>query len=147
MVAIPAGSYRIGADTASSEAVKSRSISIGAFFIDTFEVTNAQYGRFIDVAGAPIPSGWIRGRIPDGKDSHPVVGVAWDWAEAYCAALSKRLPGDAEWEAVERGTNSKLYRPISHIEGWVPWVFFTLHLIVLIQTFAWCANLGFCKLS
>lgn len=54
--------------------------------------------------------------------------------------IEKRLPispYDAEWEAVERGNNSKLYRPISRIEAGVPWVFFTLHLIVIAKTFPW----------
>ena len=62
--------------------------------------------------------------------------------------IEKRLPispYDAEWEAVERGKNSRLYRPISHIEGLVPWVFLLLHLVVLAQTFPWCATLHFCR--
>ena len=52
--------------------------------------------------------------------------------------IEKRLPispYDAEWDAVERGENPKLYRPISHIESWVPWVFLLLHGIVLLHTF------------
>ncbi|MEK1964983.1 hypothetical protein WOB62_24460 [Vibrio parahaemolyticus] len=54
--------------------------------------------------------------------------------------IEKRLPispYDAEWDSVQRGTNPKLYRPITHIESWVPWVFFLLHLIVFIRTFPW----------
>ncbi|WP_230941276.1 RipA family octameric membrane protein [Burkholderia diffusa] len=54
--------------------------------------------------------------------------------------IEKRLPispYDAEWDAVQRGKNAKLYRPISHIEAGVPWVFFVLHLIVLLKTFPW----------
>lgn len=54
--------------------------------------------------------------------------------------IEKRLPispYDAEWEAVERGKNSKLYRPISHVEGGVPWIFFLLHLIVFCRVFPW----------
>ncbi|MGT0150113.1 RipA family octameric membrane protein [Vibrio metschnikovii] len=42
--------------------------------------------------------------------------------------IEKRLPispYDAEWDSVQRGTNPKLYRPITlSIESWVPWVFF-----------------------
>lgn len=54
--------------------------------------------------------------------------------------IEKRLPISpyhAEWEALQRGGNPKLYRPISHIESWVPWVFLLLHLIVLVRTFPW----------
>lgn len=56
--------------------------------------------------------------------------------------IEKRLPispYDAEWDAVQRGTNPKLYRPISHIESWVPWVFLSLHAIVFLRTFPWAS--------
>lgn len=46
-------------------------------------------------------------------------------------------PYDAEWEAVGRGENSKLYLPFTHIEIYVPWVFILLHLVVLlVSTFS-----------
>lgn len=54
--------------------------------------------------------------------------------------IEKRLPispYDAEWDAVQRGKNPKLYRPISHIESWVPGVFCLLHIIVFLKTFPW----------
>jgi hypothetical protein len=54
--------------------------------------------------------------------------------------IEKRLPispYDAEWDALQRGKNPKLYRPISHIESWVPWVFLSLHFIVFLRTFPW----------
>ncbi|WP_420481818.1 RipA family octameric membrane protein [Comamonas piscis] len=54
--------------------------------------------------------------------------------------IEKRLPispYDAEWDALQRGKNPRLYRPISHIESWVPGVFCLLHLIVLVRTFPW----------
>jgi hypothetical protein len=55
--------------------------------------------------------------------------------------IEKRLPispYEAEWDAMERGKNPKLYRPISHIEQGVPYVFMVLHAIVLIRSFPWC---------
>jgi hypothetical protein len=62
------------------------------------------------------------------------------WAVVH--EIEKRLPispYDAEWEAVKRGTNAKLYRPISHVEAGVPWVFLSLHIIVFIKSFPWTA--------
>ena len=53
-------------------------------------------------------------------------------------AIEKRLPispYDAEWEAMGRGKNPKLYRPISHIELGVPYVFIALHGVVFFKTF------------
>jgi hypothetical protein len=55
--------------------------------------------------------------------------------------IEKRLPispYEAEWDAMDRGKNPKLYRPISHIEQGVPYVFMTLHSIVFIRSFHWC---------
>jgi hypothetical protein len=54
--------------------------------------------------------------------------------------IEKRLPirpYEAEWDTMGRGENPKLYRPISHIEQGVPYVFMALHLIVLACTFPW----------
>lgn len=60
-------------------------------------------------------------------------------------SIEKRLPispYDAEWDAVQRGNNPKLYRPISHIESWVPGVFFFLHVVVLLNTFPLQGTIG-----
>ena len=54
--------------------------------------------------------------------------------------IEKRLvisPYDAEWEAVGRGKNPKLYRPFTAIEAWVPWVFFALYCVVLSRSIPW----------
>ncbi len=56
--------------------------------------------------------------------------------------IEKRLPispYDAEWEAMGRGKNPKLYRPISHIELGVPYVFMALHVVVVIKSIPWAA--------
>lgn len=60
--------------------------------------------------------------------------------------IEKRLPispYDAEWEAVQRGLSKKLYWPISHVESFVPWIFFVLHLFVTCKTFPWNPMLDF----
>jgi hypothetical protein len=51
--------------------------------------------------------------------------------------IERRLPLNlyaAEWNMVGRGTNPKLYRPLSHIERGVPWVFIGLHVYVVIRS-------------
>lgn len=55
--------------------------------------------------------------------------------------IEKRLPispYEAEWEAMERGTNPALYKPLTHIERTVPLVFIALHIIVFTRMFPWC---------
>lgn len=54
--------------------------------------------------------------------------------------LEKKLPAapyDAEWESLEKGKNPKLYHPFTRVEMVVPWVFFILHLSVLLQMIPW----------
>jgi hypothetical protein len=43
-------------------------------------------------------------------------------------------PYDAEWEAVGRGKDKKLYLPFTHVEIFVTWVFVILHFYVLLRT-------------
>lgn len=43
-------------------------------------------------------------------------------------------PYDAEWEAVGRGEDSKLYLPFTYIEIYVPWVFVVLHGCALLAS-------------
>ena len=42
-------------------------------------------------------------------------------------------PYDAEWDAVGRGKDANLYKPFTHVEIAVPWVFFTLHLLLVVR--------------
>lgn len=52
-------------------------------------------------------------------------------------AIEKQLPlrpYDAEWTALGKGEDSKLYLPFTHIEIYVPWVFLLIHLVVLVRS-------------
>lgn len=46
-------------------------------------------------------------------------------------------PYGAEWEAVGRGKDKKLYLPFTHVEIYVPWVFFVVYSIALFFSFPW----------
>lgn len=104
MVEILAGSYIIGRDPADDYHIAPQTVQLDAFWIDQFQVTNAQYQRFAEQTGAPQPA-------EAGSANRPVRGVTWEQAKAYCAWLGKRLPDEAEWEAAGRGggPNPQLY--------------------------------------
>lgn len=54
--------------------------------------------------------------------------------------IEKRLvisPYDAEWEAVGQGKDRKRYLPFTHIEIWIPWIFFGIHTLILIRSIPW----------
>ena len=55
-------------------------------------------------------------------------------------AIERQLPlrpYDAEWEAVERGRNPKLYVPFTHVEIFVPWVFMGFHAVSALSLVPW----------
>lgn len=109
MSAVDGGTYEVGLDPQGAESAKLRKVEVGTFHLDTFEVTNQQYDAFVQRIGAPPATSWPGGRVPDDKLDHPVKGVEFDWASAYCRSLSKRLPTEAEWEVAARGPKALEY--------------------------------------
>jgi formylglycine-generating enzyme required for sulfatase activity/actin-like ATPase involved in cell morphogenesis len=109
MVAVPAGDYPVGVAESGRESLSERTVTLAEFHIDDTEVTNAAYLPFVQLEGAPAPSSWNGGQFIDDEAQFPVIGVEWAWASAYCAALGKRLPTEAEWEAAARGAEGAVF--------------------------------------
>lgn len=118
MVLIPAGEFQMGSNDNTDEKPV-HTVYIDAFYIDKYEVTNAQYKAFIDANPQwrkdQIPSKyhngnylkhWHRDNYPTGKADHPVTSVSWYGAMAYAKWAEKRLPTEAEWEKAARGGKS-----------------------------------------
>jgi len=114
MVEIPAGPFIMGNNNGRQDEAPAHEVDVLAFEIDKFEVTNADFARFVGATGYQTDAekmGLSRTwrDAAEGKDNHPVVYVSWNDAVAYCKWVGKRLPTEAEWEKAARGTDERLY--------------------------------------
>ena len=120
LVRVPAGEFLMGSAVprdkhAYDDELPPHSVYLPDFYIGKYPVTNVEYQAFVRSTGHRAPGHWEKGRIPAGKDNHPVVTVSWDDAVAFCDWLSRetkqpfRLPTEAEWGKAARGTDGRTY--------------------------------------
>jgi len=109
MVGIPAGPFIMGTDLerADEQDKPRHEVTVPAFYLDKFLVTNAQYARFVASTQRRAPLNWKDGRIPQGELLKPVTMVTWNDAADYCAWDHRRLPNEAEYEKAGRGTDGR----------------------------------------
>lgn len=74
-----------------------------AFWGELQRSSAALFGRlgriaeFSDRTGQAGPSTWELGAYPEGQGDHPVSGVSWYEAAAYCASVQRTLPSVFHW--------------------------------------------------
>jgi formylglycine-generating enzyme required for sulfatase activity len=99
MVPVTAGPYEVGFSPPAPDDYHTapQVINLPAYWVDQYLTTNGEYAEYMKATGAPAPVTW------PGEGDHPVIGVTWDQATAFCQWKHKRLPSEAEWEAAGRG--------------------------------------------
>ena len=106
MACIPGGPFLRGTDTGQERARPQQSVEVSTFYMDTHEVTFAEYQ-------ACFAAGRCGGAKPIYRDfsrpEQPMVGVSWHDAVGYCAAHGKHLPTEAQWEKAARGSDGRRY--------------------------------------
>jgi iron(II)-dependent oxidoreductase len=116
MVLVPAGPFLMGDDDVSLTAPQS-TIDLPAYLISLFPITNEQFAEFIHQTGSVASSTllWDGNRPPRDRLRHPVGGVTWLEALAYCDWLRETtdkpytLPNEAQWEKAARGADGRLF--------------------------------------
>lgn len=134
MVFVPGGEFVMGSDEEDIDSVvqlcneyrtpcerdwfademPAHKVTLGDFWIDRTEVTNAQYERCVEEGGCTVPvmEGSHSGDVYYGNtafEAYPVTHVLWNQAQAYCAWVGAQLPTEAEWEYAARGPEGSVF--------------------------------------
>ncbi len=133
-ILVPAGEFTMGADavmmddaiarcqkqsayedceTTYKENASLRSVFLEMYYIDKYEVTNAEYQKCVSSQNCSMPKDTKLGAINYFGNTkyaaYPVIWVTREQAKQYCASRNAYLPSAAEWEKAARGTDRRVY--------------------------------------
>lgn len=138
---VPGGTILLAKTLNDFEGSPDEEVAVAPFLIDTFAVTNRQFQHFVEADGYDEldfwpegvwahliefcdstgdfgPRFWTKGRCPNGREQHPVVGITWFEANAYAQWVGKRLSTEAEWEMT---VNWRLHSQAKLVQRRYPW--------------------------
>ena len=106
MSCIPGGAFLRGSNDGPTHATPLSFVWLQTFLMDQHEVTVAEYEACVKKGDCDE----ARTKFPDfSRPRQPKVGVSWFQAVAYCEAMGKHLPTEAEWEKAARGTDGRTF--------------------------------------
>ena len=125
MMLIPAQKFVMGSDTGSELETPAHNVSVNSFYMDAYEVTNAEFLRFLKDSGYKKAEEYKHFSDPKfNKNRQPMVDVSYEDASAYATWAGKRLPTEEEWECAAKSGKNWLYptgdsidRSVAAIEG------------------------------
>lgn len=108
LVYVPGGEIYLGDEEIHAWSGPVRRVRMRPFWIGKYPVTNEQYARFLEEnQGCQRPAFYQDPRF--NQQRHPVVGLSWEEAWAYCRWAGLELPSEAQWEMAARGTDQRPY--------------------------------------
>jgi formylglycine-generating enzyme len=119
MILIPEGEFLMGDNDGPRNERPEHTVWLDAYWIDRYEVTMAEYQKFMDQDySIEPPPLWDDGAASGALGNRPAVGITWNYADKYCQWVEKRLPSEAEWEKAARGTDGRRF-PWGHMQPFV----------------------------
>jgi len=103
MVTVPAGEFLYGSNKDEEK------VTLKAFTIDKYEVTNRQFKVFVKATKRKEPRGWFIYGYKKAEADHPMTLISYNDAADYCEWARLRLPSEQEWERAARGTDGRRY--------------------------------------